>query len=324
MRAVRVREFGGPEALEVHDVAPPVPGPHQVSIDVAVAPVITPDALLRAGRGLGFDVRPPFVPGVGVVGVVREVGEGVDRTLRGRRVSAGVDGGYAEVVVAGSHDLVEIPDDVGDEAAAAMLPDGRTALRLMEIAEVGPGRWMLVNAAAGGVGSLLVQLAGQAGAAVIGAAGSARKLAAAVGAGAKDVVDYTDTEWISQVRSITGDAGVDVVMDGAGGEIGSAALDAVRPGGAFLAYGAPGGRFARIDPDRARARRVRMHGIEAVQLDTESATRLGAEALRLVEEQRVVPHVGQIYDLADAAQAHRDLESRRAIGKTLLRVRPTP
>ncbi len=320
MRVVSATAFGGPEVLEMRDVSVPSPDRHQVRIEVTLAPVITLDALIRAGRGPGFGVQLPFVPGVGVVGVVAEIGADVDPGLLGRRVMADVSGGYAEMALAGDEDLVPIPDDVDDEAAAAMHPDGRTALRLMEIADPRPGGWVLVNAAAGGVGSLLVQLATRAGAAVIGAAGSARKLASAVDSGAKDVVDYTDTEWISQVRSIAGGEGVDVVMDGAGGQIGAAALDAVRPGGTFLAYGAPGGRFADIDADRAGAHRVRLHGIDAVQLDPAERVRLGRTALRLVAEQQVTPHIGRIYDLADAEQAHRDLESRRSIGKSLLRV----
>lgn len=321
MRAVVVTEFGGPEVLDIREVDPPSPGPGQVGVEVAAAPVITLDALLRSGRGPGFEVQPPYVPGTGVVGVVTDLGTGVDPRWRGRRVSVDSAGGYAEKVLANGADLVEVPDGVDDEAAGVMFPDGRTALRLMEIADPAPGAWVLVNAAAGGVGSLLVQLAVRAGANVIGAAGSARKLAAAVGAGAKEVVDYTDAEWVSQVRSITGGQGVDVVFDGAGGEIGTGALDGVRSGGVFLAYGAPGGRFATIDADRARARRMRWHGIQEVQLTPAEAVRLGAEALRLVDRQRIVPRVGHVYDLADAAQAHRDLEARRPVGKVLLRAR---
>jgi NADPH:quinone reductase len=188
--------------------------------------------------------RLPTIPGNGVGGVVAEVGDGVDATLVGTRVisSTGGSGGYAERAAVDSAGAIPVPEGVGLPEAVALLADGRTAMALMRAAEMRPGERVLVEAAAGGVGSLLVQLAAGAGARVIAAAGGEHKLRVARELGAGEAVDYTAPAWTERV----GD-GVDVVFDGVGGALGRAAFELARPGGRFWPSGSQAAR-SRISP----------------------------------------------------------------------------
>ena len=260
MRAVVVERFGGPEVLVLAEVPDPVPGPDQVVVDVSVADTIFVETTIRRGEaGEHFDINPPYVPGGAVAGRVSAVGDGVDTDWIGKEVATltGGSGGYADRVVAAVDGLVAVPDGVSLTATAALQHDGLTALALTEPAPLRPGRWVLVTAAAGGMGVLLIQLARASGARVIGAARGRRKLDLVSSVGADLAVDYSQTGWTEQVRQATG-RGVDVVFDGAGGDIGHAAFDLTAPGGWFSGHGAPNGGFAscRHRPGRAQ----RHHG----------------------------------------------------------------
>lgn len=166
MRVVTVTRFGGPEALVVGEAPDPVAGLGQVVVGVSVVDVLFLETQLRSGWGREyFDLEPPYVPGTGVAGQVISVGEGVDPGWVGRRVAAVTDGGgYAERVVIMAEDVVVVPDGLGLREAAALLQVGPAALSLIDAAEITPGDRVLVTAAAGGLGSLLVQLASSAGA----------------------------------------------------------------------------------------------------------------------------------------------------------------
>src|SRR5919107_3571523 len=178
MKAVRVREFGPPGVLAAEELPEPRPGEGQAVVDVSVAGVNFIETLTRSGAFAGGADPEPFVPGNEVGGVVSEVGSGADPTLVGRRVVTGTggQGGYAERVAVGADGLPEVPQEPGTETAVALFAHGRTALGLVREARPVRGEHVLVEAAGGGVGSLLVQLANRAGATVIAAAGSARKL----------------------------------------------------------------------------------------------------------------------------------------------------
>ena len=212
MRAVVVERFGGPEVLVLAEVPDPVPGPDQVAVDVSVADTIFVETTIRRGEaGEHFDINPPYVPGGAVAGRVSAVGDGVDTDWIGKEVATltGGSGGYADRVVAAVDGLVVVPDGVSLTATAALQHDGLTALALTEPAPLRPGRWVLVTAAAGGMGVLLIQLARASGTRVIGAARGRRKLDLVSSVGADLAVDYhkpagpnksdrpPDAEWTS-------------------------------------------------------------------------------------------------------------------------------
>ena len=313
MRAMRVERFGGPEVLKPAEVPDPVAGPGQAVVAVAVADVLFVEIVIRSGLGGEyFPVRPPYVPGHGVAGQVIAVGEGVDAEWIGRRVAghARHDGGYAERVAVEAEDLVAVPGERDLPEAAALLHDGITALGLIDSTGVRPGEWVLVTAAAGGLGILLVQLARAAGAKVVAAARGLHKLDLARAHGALVAVDYSEPGWTDRVRDATG--GVDVVFDGAGGDIGKAAFDLVVDGGRFSAHGMPAGGFAVPGPDR---RGVTVRGIEQVQFAPQEARGLIERAL---SDERLRPVIGQTFPLEQAAEAHAAIEERAVVGKTLL------
>ena len=226
MRQVLATQFGGPEVLATSTTADPVAGPGQVVVDATVADTLFVDTQIRRGWGREhFTVQPPYVPGGGVAGVVSSAGGGVDPDWIGRRVVAhtgerGGHGGYVERAVVAADVIVAVPDGLDLQAAAAVLHDGVTALGLVDNARIRPREWVLVLAAGGGLGILLVQLVHAAGGRVIAAARGHRKLDVVRTLGPDVVVDYSEPDWAERVREATGGTGPDVVFDGAGGELG--------------------------------------------------------------------------------------------------------
>jgi NADPH:quinone reductase len=322
MRVVQVKRFGGPEVLVPTEAPDPVAGPGQVVVDMAAADVLFVETQIRRGwGGRYFEVELPYVPGGGVAGRVRSVGEGVDPGLAGRRVvtSTGERGGYAEQVAVPAEGLVAVPEALDLRDAAALLHDGTTAFGLLAATGINPGEWVLVTASGGGLGILLVQLAHLAGAHVIGAARGKRKLDLALELGADVTVDYSEPGWTGRVREATGGGGPDVVFDGAGGQIGLAAFQVTARNGRFSAHGAPSGGFATIDPEEARRRQVAVRGIDQVRgTAPEVARRRLERALSEAAAGRIKPVIGQTFPLERAADAHAAIEAREVIGKTLL------
>lgn len=319
MRVIEVTRFGGPEVLVVGEAPDPVPGRGEVVVDVAVADVLWVETLIRRGQGGAyFPVRPPYRPGVGVAGTVAATGDGVDPEWIGRRVVSrtGEHGGYVERALVPADGLIPVPDAVELADAAALLHDGVTAFGLADVVAVKPGDRVLVTAAGGGLGALLVQLAHAAGGYVVAAGRGAEKLDRIRQLGADSAVDYSEPGWIDRVREATG--GLDVVLDGAGGPYGRAAYDLVAPGGRFSAHGTPAGGFAAADPADAQARGVVATGIERVQFAPEEFQRYAARALDEAAAGGISPLIGQTYPLERAADAHAGIEGRTVIGKTLL------
>ncbi|MFC0042122.1 zinc-binding dehydrogenase [Actinomadura rayongensis] len=324
MRAVVVTAFGGPDVLKWEDVAEPVAGDGQVLVRVEVAEINFVETQLRRGFSPGPPLpEVPFVPGGGVAGTVAEVGGGVDASWVGRRVvTRTVDGrgGNAEFAVADVEFLVPVPEGLGMPEAAALLNDGQTALALFERAAVKPGEWVLVEAAAGGLGSLLVQLAHGAGARVVGAASSSAKLDVARELGAEAVVDYSRDGWADAVRAATGGRGPDVVFDGVGGAIGRAAFEVTAGGGRFSIHGVSSGEMTTVDPAEAAERGVTVIGIDqlfALAGAADARDRV-ARVLADAAAGRLRPAIGRTFPLADAAGAHAAMEARSVPGKTLL------
>jgi NADPH2:quinone reductase len=319
MRAVILSEFGPPEVLVAADVAEPVTGAGQVLIGVEYANITFVETQVRAGKPPRPEMLPalPAILGGGVGGVVAGAGPGVEAGLLGRRVvaSLGGSGGYAERAVTDVSRLIEVPEGVTMRDAVALLADGRTAIGLIRRADPRPGETVLVEAAAGGVGTLLVQLARNAGARVIALAGGERKLRLARELGAEIAVDYRVSNWPERVRESAHD--VDVVFDGVGGAIGQAAFELLGPGGRFCPFGMASGRFAAVSsraPAAGGATVLRgPPGGTAAELDA-----LTRAALAEIVLGRLRAVVGQEFELEHAAEAHAAIEVRATIGKTLL------
>ncbi|WP_267242745.1 zinc-binding dehydrogenase [Streptomyces sp. PR69] len=322
MRAVQAKRFGGPEVLEVTEVAEPVAGAGQAVVEVAAVDTIFVETQIRSGAfAEPFGVRTPYVPGGGVAGTVVAVGDGVSEAWLGRRVvgSVGVRGGYAAKAVAAESRLVAVPDGLGLREAAALAHDGATAEALLEATGLHAGDTVLILGASGGMGTLLVQLAKAAGAKVVGVARGAEKTGLVRELGADGIVDATvGRDWTEAARAALGEGGADVVLDGVGGEMGLAAFGLLTDGGRFSAHGAPTGGFAEIDPAEADSRGVKLTGIAEVQLADDAYTRLLTRALKAAAEGRLCPVVGGTFPLERASDAHRAIEERSLRGKVLL------
>ncbi|MCX4472044.1 zinc-binding dehydrogenase [Micromonospora sp. NBC_01655] len=323
MRVIEVTRFGGPEALTLIDAPDPTPGPGDAVVEVAFADVLWIDTAIRGGRaGAWFPTQPPYRPGAGVAGTVAAVGEGVDPGWVGRRVvgRTGPGGGYLDRALVPVDGLLAVPPVVSLRDAAALLHDGATAFAVLDlVGGVRTGERVLVTAAGGGVGAVLVQAARAAGARVVAAARGPVKRDALRRLGAEEVVDYSEPGWTDQVRAGLG--GLDVLFDGAGGEYGRAAFDLILPGGRACAYGAPAGGFAAPDPASARERGVATTGIVELRAASAPARRRHLlAALDAAAAGRLAPLVGQTFPLDRAADAHRAIEERATVGKTLLTV----
>ncbi|MEU4926327.1 zinc-binding dehydrogenase [Streptomyces yokosukanensis] len=324
MHAVRLHAFGPAENLTYERTEDPVPGPGQVRIAIAAAGVHLLDTALRAGHRGPLPERPalPTVPGREVAGVVDALGDGVDELWRGRRVVAHLGagpGGYAELAVTDVDRLHEIPRNLDFAEAVAMIGTGRTALGIVQFAEPGPQDVVLVPAAAGGVGTLLVQYAKNAGATVIGLAGGDAKTARVRAGGADLALDYTDTAWPAKVRAhlaAQAKGPVTIVYDGVGGEAARQAVALLGPGGRHLVFGwsaqgvgegegyvVEGVSQSVLGPQMLR----RAGGLHALEL----------RALAEAAHGRLRPAVTR-FPLVRAAAAHRALENRGTVGKVVL------
>ncbi|HEY2264367.1 MAG TPA: zinc-binding dehydrogenase [Streptosporangiaceae bacterium] len=322
MRAVVIREFGPPGVLEPGEVDEVRAGPDEVVIDVEFANVTFVETQVRAGRPPHPSMLPalPAILGNGVGGTVR-AGTVHGGTVHGgdagpgQRVVASLNGtgGYAERAVSPATKLIPVPDELTTRDAVALLADGRTALAVAARADLRAGETVLIEAAGGGVGTLLVQIARNAGARVVALAGHPRKLALARDLGADLTVDYRHDGWERQVRDATGQ--VDVVFDGVGGDIGLAAFGLLGAGGRFCPFGMASGSFTPVTPEQAKAGRVSIRSGAGG-----SPEELAGTALAEAAAGRLRPVIGQEFGLDEAAAAHAAIEARETIGKTLLTV----
>jgi NADPH2:quinone reductase len=319
MRAVWLHEFGEPEVLVVADAPDPVAEAGQAVIEVAFANITFVETQFRASGFGPFKAELPMIPGNGIGGVVIAVGSQADSGLVGKQVvsSTGGSGGYAERAVVDVGSLFEVPDGLALDHAVALLADGRTASLLIRAAGLHLGERVLVEAAAGGVGTLLVQLAKSAGTRVVAVAGGTHKVKVVRSLGADVVIDYQKPDWAEQVREAVGS--VDVVFDGVGGSIGRSAFEVLDRAGRMLRFGMASGQWADISEEAAASR-----GVTLVNLPhpTPEETRTLTEGvLTLAATGRLQPVIGQRFPLDQAAQAHMAIESRATVGKTLLEVR---
>lgn len=316
MRAIRMTETGGPQVLTPTDLPDPVPGPGEVLVEVAAAGVNYIDTYQRDG------VYPVALPHVlGLEGVGRVVGEGAGGFAAGDRVAwCEVAGSYAERLVAPVDHLVRVPDGVDDETAVGALLQGMTAHFLVtDCHPVQAGEDVLVHAAAGGVGLLLVQLATARGARVIATTSTPEKAELARAAGAAEVLSYDEVP--ARVRELTGGKGVAAAYDSVGATTFDASLDAVRRRGVLVLYGAASGAVPPVDPQRLnRAGSVfltRPKLFDYVATPEELAERAAAVYGAVLAGDLDV-RIGHRYPLDEARAAHEDLQGRRTTGKILL------
>ncbi|MET7979906.1 zinc-binding dehydrogenase [Streptomyces mirabilis] len=324
MHAIRLHTFGPAENLTYEKTEDPEPGPGQVRIAVAAAGVHLLDAALRAGaRGPAPAPTPlPTIPGREVAGTVESLGAGVEGRWLGRRVVAHLGftpGGYAELAVTDVDRLHEIPENLDFAQAVAMIGTGRTTMGILQFAELGPGSVALIPAAAGGIGTMLVQYARHTGATVIGLAGGPEKVARVHENGADLAVDYKDGGWPDRVRAHLGGKPVTVVFDGVGGDVARAAVDLLGPGGKHLVFGWSGEGIQNGGPLLVEGVSEQVLGPVMLRAagGPDPVRTLELRALAEAAAGRLTPAVTR-FPLAAAAEAHRALETRATLGKVVL------
>lgn len=318
--AVQIRQTGGPEVLEVTEIEIGDPGPGELLVDVAVAGVNYIDTYHRSGA---YPLDLPITLGLEGAGAVTAVGAGVTGFTPGDRVAwQGQFGSYATQTRVPAQIAVHVPDSVSDETAAALMLQGLTAHYLVRSTyEVKDGDAVLVHAAAGGVGLLLTQLAKARGARVIGTVSTEEKEKLALQAGADEVIRYDQVDFAEETRRLTGGAGVSVVYDGVGKTTFDGSMASLRIRGVLALFGAASGPVPPVDPQRLnRAGSLyltRPTSVHYVQTREELEWRTD-ELFQSVVDGKVSVRIGHRYPLAEARQAHEDLQGRRTTGKLLL------
>ncbi len=321
MKAIKVHEYGGPEVLSYEDVPEPEPGPGQARVRLAASGVNYIDVYQRTGV---YPMDLPLIAGQEGAGEVEAVGEGVEEISAGDYVAfAGVPGAYAEYVVAPVERLVPFNVTyVEARLAAAVMLQGMTAHYLTHSTfPVQEGQSVLVHAAAGGVGLLLCQLAKMRGASVIGTAGTEEKARLAKGAGADEMILYTEQDFVEETKRITDGEGVHVVYDSVGKDTFDGSLDSLRPRGYMVLFGGSSGQVPPIDLQILNQKGSLF--VTRPKLADHTATRdellWRAESLfTWIGQNNLDVRIGGTYKLSEADAAHRDLEGRNTTGKLIL------
>lgn len=321
MKAIRITETGGPEVMKLIDVNIEEPGPGQVRVRQTAIGLNYIDTYHRSGL---YAVPLPSGIGLEAAGVVEALGEGVTNLKVGDRIAYGVGalGAYAQVRNLPANRVSKIPAGISDETAAGMMLKGMTVRYLLRATyKVQPGETILLHAAAGGVGLILSQWAKALGATVIGTVGSDDKVKIARDHGCDHVINYLTENTVARVREITGGAGVPVVYDGVGQSTLMTSLDCLKPRGLLVSFGNASGPVKSLDLGLLAARgslyvtRPTLMTYTATDADLQETA---DDLMAMVESGKVKIPVNQRYALADAVQAHRDLESRKTTGTTIL------
>ncbi|CAE6786688.1 2-haloacrylate reductase [Paraburkholderia nemoris] len=323
MKAVRFHEIGGPEVLIYEEVPDPMPKDGEVMIRIEAVGMNFADVMRRRGDDYPEPSPTPFILGAEVAGTIAAVGRGVTSIEIGTPALATPGaGGYAQYICVPAATVIPLPGGIGPVQAAALMGHGLTAaLSLRNAARLAQGESVLVEAAAGGVGSFAVQLAKLYGAGkVIAAASTPEKRAIAEGLGADASVDYTVPGWASEVKEMTSGRGVDVVLETAGGENVAHALEAMAPFGRMVFLGQSSGRTALIDPWQLTVpnRTVTGFYIGAYLAFPELIQTTVSEIIGFIMTGRLSLQVGTVLPLSQAGEAHRLLEGRKTTGKVVL------
>jgi NADPH:quinone reductase len=322
MKAVYIERTGGPEVLTFGERPQPEPGAGEVLVKVVASGVNFTDLNLRSG----INKTPlPAVMGSEGAGTIERVGSGATGFQAGDRVAwCMVRGSYAEFAAVPARMLVRIPEGIGFEQAAAAMLQGMTAHYLTHSTfPLQSGHTALVHAAAGGTGRLLVQIAAMLGTRVLATVGTPAKAELARAAGASGTILYDEQDWVSEVKRLTGGEGVDVVYDSVGKTTFLRGFDCLKPRGMMVHYGVSSGPIEPFDTRTLTAKgsiflarpTLNTHIAKPEELAWRSE-----DVFRWIVERRLELRIDREYPLADAAQAHRDMEARRTTGKLILRV----
>ncbi len=320
MNAIQVQKPGGPEVLTLVDIPVPKPKPHEAVVKVSAAGVNFIDVYLREGR---YPSPLPFISGQEGSGIVSEIGADVKSFKPGDRVAyTGIPGSYAEYAAVPADRLVLLPPGITEHQAAAAMLQGMTAHYLVhDTYPLKKGETALIHAAAGGAGLLLVQMAKNIGARVIGTAGTEEKAKLAREAGADEVILYAQEDFEAETKRLTDGKGVHVVYDGVGKTTFDKDLNILRPRGYLVLFGASSGPVPPFDLVKLSqkgslfvTRPTLVHHIATHEELQQRATAV----LTMIAKGKLKLRIEHIYPLREAQQAHRDLEARKTTGKLLL------
>jgi NADPH2:quinone reductase len=320
MKAIQVKQAGGPEVLTLVDLEVPKPKANEALVQIKAIGVNYIDVYFRLGRYPG---TPPFVDGQEAAGVVAEIGSDVTAVKPGDRVTyTSILGSYAEYAVVPADRLVKIPEKVTFQQAAASMLQGMTAHYLCHSTyPVKRGEAVLIHAAAGGTGLLLVQLAKKLGARVLGTVSTDEKANLARAAGADELILYSHQDFEAETKRLTEGKGVDVVYDGVGKDTFDKDLNVLRPRGYLVLFGASSGPVPPFDLAKLAPKgslfvtRPTLANYIATRAELEQRA---TDVLTMVSTGELKLRIEHVYPLAEAQQAHRDLEGRKTTGKLLL------
>ena len=327
MKAVRVHELGGPEVLHYEEVAAPEPAADEALVEVAACGINYLDIYYRSGFHWGghHGRTLPYIPGAEGAGTVVAVGSSVSEVRVGDRVAYGISNGhgsYADLAAVPERHLVRVPAAVGLRSAAAAMLQGMTAHYLThDTYPVTPGDAVLVHAAAGGTGLLLVQMAKMRGARVFGTVSTAEKARIAEAAGADAVIDYTAADFTAEVRRLTGGRGVNAVYDSVGKSTFEQSLDALAPRGSMVIFGQSSGAVPPFDTAVLNAKgslSLSRPSLTHYTTDRAEVLARAGDVLQWIEAGDLLVRIGSELPLSRAAEAHRLLASRNTTGKILL------
>jgi NADPH:quinone reductase len=320
MKAIQVQKTGGPDVLTLVDIPAPKPKPNEAIVKIAASGVNFIDVYFREGR---YPAPLPFVDGQEGAGTVTEVGSDVKTLKPGDHVAySNVLGSYAEYAAVPAEKLVKVPSGINDEQAAAAMLQGMTAHYLVHSTyALKKGETALIHAAAGGVGLLLVQMAKNIGARVIGTAGTDEKAKLAKDAGADEVIVYTKQDFEAETKRLTANKGVDVIYDGVGKATFEQDLNLLRPRGYLVLFGGSSGAVPPFDPIKLAqkgslflTRPSLMHYV----LTRDELEHRAGDVLGWIAAGKLKLRIAHKYKLEEGQQAHKDLEGRKTTGKILL------
>jgi NADPH:quinone reductase len=317
---VRVHQYGGPEVLTQEDIGVPDPQPGEARVKIEAIGVNFIDIYQRTGL---YPLQTPFTLGMEGAGVVDALGEGVTEVKPGDRVAyAMILGSYAEYAIVPAWKLAPLPANIDAQAGAALMLQGMTAHYLTHSTyPLKKGESALVHAAAGGVGLLLIQIAKQLGATVIGTVSTEAKAKLATDAGADHVILYTETDFAAEVKKITAGRGVHVVYDSVGQSTFDKSLDCLRPRGYMVLFGQSSGPVPPLDAGKLAAKGslfLTRPTLVHYTLDRAELLQRAGDLFSWTASGKLKLRIEKTFALAEAAEAHRQLEGRKTAGKIIL------
>jgi NADPH2:quinone reductase len=320
MKAIRIHSPGGPEVLTYEDIPMPEPKAGEARVKIDAIGVNFIDVYHRTGL---YPMKTPFTLGVEGAGIVDAVGDGVTEVKKGDRVAyAMIPGSYAEYAIVPAAKLVLVPESVDTKTAAATMLQGMTAHYLtLSAYNLKKGDTALVHAAAGGVGLLLVQAAKMVGARVIGTVSTETKAELARQAGADEIILYTQSDFLAEVKTLTEGRGVNVVYDSVGATTFDKSLDCLRPRGYLVLFGQSSGPVAPFDPGKLAGKGslfLTRPSLAHYTLDRAELLERSGDLFSWIQSGKLKPRIEKVIPMKDAAEAQRQLEGRKTTGKIVL------